>query len=120
MAVKILLLVGFLAVIALFLFDSLPSSKEFDTCLNQINSNYSRISSIGRQREWSGDRFCNTAHAQVLIDNICVQNVINSRFTGRFIFWVSPSRVNINKTLRDYNRQCWDLQVPLYELNLSL
>ena len=118
MLVKILLLAGVLTIIALLLFDSLPSIQEFNTCLGQMSTNYSRISSIARQKNWSNDRFCSTAHVQLAVDLVCVQNVIDRRMTARYVFWIAPDRININKTLRDYNRQCWDQQLPLYELNL--
>ncbi|MCR4263134.1 MAG: hypothetical protein NUV98_00250 [Candidatus Roizmanbacteria bacterium] len=118
MAVKILFLAGILGVIALLIFDTLPSTQEFDKCLNQMSANYGRISSIVRQRDWNSDRFCNATHAQLLVDRVCVQNVIDTKLTARFVFWTSPSRVNINKVLRQHNQQCWMQSVPLYELNI--
>ncbi|MBI4136803.1 hypothetical protein HY469_01960 [Candidatus Roizmanbacteria bacterium] len=118
MAIKIILLSAILGIIALLVFDSIPSNQDFNNCLSQISINYTRITNIVRQRQWTGDRFCNAAHAQMLVDQACVQNVMDSRITARYIFWISPNRVNINKVLREYNRQCWDQQVPLYELDL--
>lgn len=119
MGAKIIMLTCILGVIALLVFDSHPSSQEYQSCLNRINANYARIKNIIQERGWTSERACNAQYVQLSVDLPCVENVNNTTFTGRYVFWLTPARVEINKTLRDHNAQCWTKTLPLYELDIT-